>query len=62
MADNKLDLAKFPNIIKEVITNPAGFYRGMAKEGGYLEPLIFLIFMSVASALIQIILSTMGFG
>lgn len=62
MADNKLDLTKFPNIVKEIITNPAGFYRGMAKEGGYLEPLIFLIVMSVVSALIQIILSTIGFG
>lgn len=62
MADSNLDLSKFPNIFKDVITNPVGFYRGMAKDGGYSEPLLFLIAMGVISALIQILLGVVGLG
>ncbi len=45
---------------KRVITDPAGFFRDMPREGGYKDPLIFLIAMSVVTALVGVVLSLFG--
>ncbi|MAT93057.1 MAG: hypothetical protein CME59_10695 [Halioglobus sp.] len=44
----------------QVITDPGGFYRGMAKGGGYSEPLIFALVMGVVSGLVFGVLSIIG--
>ncbi len=38
-----------------VITQHADFYRGMAKSGGFVDPLIFLVVMGVIGAVIQVV-------
>ena len=47
---------------KQVITNPVGFYRGMAKSGGYAEPVIFVLVMAVISGAIMAVLALLGMG
>ena len=47
---------------KKVITDPAGFYRAMPTDGGYLNPLIFIAVMAVAAGLLMTILSVVGLG
>ena len=42
---------------KKIITDPATFYRGMSKTGGYGEPLIFAIVMAAITGLILAIYS-----
>ena len=44
----------------QVIRDPVGFYRGMAKGGGYSEPLIFVLVMAVASGVVFGLLSIIG--
>lgn len=47
---------------KSVITNPAGFFRGMPKSGGFGDPLVFLIVMGVITGLIQAVLGLVHLG
>ena len=47
---------------KKVITDPAGFYRAMPTEGGYLNPMIFIAVMAVASGVLMAVLSVVGLG
>ena len=46
----------------KVITNPVGFYRTMSKGGGYMEPLIFLVVLSVTAGVVSSVLSFVGTG
>jgi hypothetical protein len=46
----------------QVITNPTGFYRGMQKSGGFQQPLVFIVVMAVALALVYTILGFVGLG
>jgi hypothetical protein len=57
-----IDFAAMPNKALKVITNPVGFYREMPTTGGFVEPLVFLVIMSVISAVLQVILHLVGFG
>ena len=45
-----------------VITQPGEFYRDMAKTGGLVEPLIFVVVMAVATAVFLLVLSLVGIG
>ena len=45
-----------------VITDPVGFYRSMPKSGGYADPLIFMIVLSVTSGLITAVIAAFGIG
>jgi hypothetical protein len=45
-----------------VITKPADFYRGMAKSGGFGDPLIFLVVMGVIAGVIRAVLGLFHFG
>ncbi|MGI9257794.1 MAG: YIP1 family protein [Gammaproteobacteria bacterium] len=47
---------------KRVITDPSGFYRNMPTTGGLQRPLIFIIVMAVALALVSTVLSLFGWG
>jgi len=53
----------------KVITNPWGFYREMPKTGGFQDPIIFLVAMTVVAMIVSAIgtilhigVSPMGFG
>ncbi len=45
-----------------VITAPTRFFRTMLREGGYLDPIVFLVVMGLVAALIQIVLGFIGLG
>ena len=49
-------------IVKSVILAPVDFYRGMAKSGGFGDPLIFAVVMGVAGGLVQAVLGLLHFG
>jgi Sec-independent protein translocase protein TatA len=46
----------------KIISNPAEFYRNMAKTGGIVDPLIYLVVMAAIGGLFVGILSMAGFG
>ncbi len=47
---------------KQVIMDPAGFFRRMPRQGGYLGPMIFVVAIAVATAIVQIAMSMIGLG
>lgn len=47
---------------KKVITNPIGFYRDMPTQGGYANPLIFVVVMAAISGVIISVTSLVGLG
>ncbi len=50
------------NTMVRVITNPVGFFQGMPKTGGFVEPLIFMMSIGVVAGIIQAILAFVGLG
>ncbi len=46
----------------QVITRPVDFYREMPRFGGYVDPLIFVVVVSVAAGIIQALFSLFGLG
>jgi len=55
----------FGNIVQDaiaVITRPAEFYRGMARKGGFVPPLVFMIVVGVAAGLVRAVMAMIGFG
>ncbi len=58
----KIVLSEIPEIVKAIIFNPTDFFRNMPREGGFLQPLIFMAVMGVIKALISILMHIVGFG
>ncbi|MFQ5549080.1 MAG: YIP1 family protein [Woeseia sp.] len=56
------DLQQIPAQAIRLITNPVGFYQGMAKSGGLVEPLIFMVVLAVVAGVLSAVLSLAGFG
>jgi hypothetical protein len=57
--------AKLDNVIADaiqLIKNPIAFYKNMPKTGGFSDPIIFLLVMSVVAGIIIALLSLVGFG
>lgn len=52
----------FMNTMVQVITNPVDFFRSMPKEGGYVEPLVFMVVMGVMAGIVRSIFSLFGVG
>jgi hypothetical protein len=50
------------NTAIKVITNPAEFFRGMAKSGGFVDPLIFMVVMGVIGGIVQAIAGLFRLG
>ena len=46
--------------IKQVITDPVGFFKAMPKSGGYAEPLIFLLVAAAIGGVVVAVLSIIG--
>lgn len=57
-----LDVSSMPDQVVQIITQPQAFFRGMARTGGYIDPIVFMVVMGVSAALIQIVLSFIGLG
>lgn len=45
---------------RKIITDPVGFYRDMPQSGGYTNPLLFVVVMGLATAVIGFVLSLIG--
>ena len=60
MSDTQFNLATVIDDIKKVITNPVGFYRQMPTEGGYANPLIFVVVVAVITGLLISLTSLIG--
>ncbi len=66
----KFDLGTVVDDAKRIALDPGGFYRDMARSGGYAEPLIFIVVMGVIAGIVAAIGSIlfggmrigMGFG
>lgn len=54
------DLGTVIDQAKQVITDPAGFYRAMPKEGGFSEPVIFGLVMAAIAGAVVAVLSIIG--
>lgn len=50
------------NTALAVITKPAEFYRGMAKTGGFVDPLIFLVVMGLIGGIIRAVFGLVHVG
>lgn len=61
-AGRQPDFAAIPQLALKVITDPVGFYQSMKKSGGYVEPLIFMIVLSVIAGVISAVLGMAGLG
>jgi hypothetical protein len=62
MSENSFDINTVISDAKKVITNPFQFYREMPTTGGLVNPLIFVLVMAVATAIITAVLSFVGLG
>ncbi len=58
----KKNIASILDTMKEVIINPARFFRKMPKGGGFIEPIIFVASMGVIMGAINLVLSIVGLG
>ena len=61
-AQKKSPVQGIIDTVQKVILNPIEFYRGMAKTGGFVEPLIFAVVLGVVTGVIQAILGFFHFG
>ncbi len=56
----------FVGTVRELVTQPVGFFRGIARQGDYVNPLIFALVCTVISAVIGgflgILYATVGIG
>lgn len=54
------DVQEFIQTVREVITDPRGFYQRMPRSGGFAQPLVFAIVMGVIAGLLQAVISLLG--
>jgi len=59
-ATQGFDLGTVIDQARQVITDPAGFYRAMPRDGGFSEPVIFGLVMAAASGIVFALLSLLG--
>jgi len=60
MEKEGFDLKEIVETAIKVLTSPRTFFREMAKRGGYVKPLIFMVVMGVVGGLIQSIFNIIG--
>jgi hypothetical protein len=58
----KLPMEVIIETVKQVITNPVGFYRAMPKTGGFVDPLIFAVVLGAVCGLVQAVLLFVNLG
>jgi len=57
---DKFDLSDVFTTALGVIKDPAGFYRSMPRDGGYGQPLIFIIVMAISTSIIMAVVTLFG--
>ncbi len=63
MSDSSgFDFSSVIDDAKKIILSPADFFAGMAKQGGYVEPMIFVTVMGLLAGLVTAVVSLLGGG
>jgi hypothetical protein len=62
MEPKEINFAAMPQTAVNVVAKPAEFFQNMSKTGGFLEPLVFVIFMGVITGVVQVMLNFAGLG
>jgi hypothetical protein len=60
MEKKGIDFAAIPQTALKVLTSPVSFFREMAKTGGFVEPLVFLVALAVVTAIVDGVLGILG--
>jgi hypothetical protein len=60
MEKKSIDFAAIPQTALKVLTSPVSFFREMAKTGGFIEPLVFLVALAVVTAIVDGVLGILG--
>ncbi len=60
MEAKAIDFAAILRTARKVITDPATFFREMPKSGGFVEPLVFMVVMGLASGILSGLLHALG--
>jgi hypothetical protein len=61
-AQKKSPVQGIMDAAKQVIMDPVGFYRGMAKSGGFGEPLVFAVVLGVVTGIVQAVIGLVHLG
>ncbi len=61
-AQKKSPIETIIETVKQVITNPVGFYRNMPKVGGFVDPLIFAVVLGAVCGVVDAVVSVIRFG
>jgi hypothetical protein len=62
METKGFNFAAIPQTTIKVLTSPYEFFRHMPRNGGFVEPLVFMVMMGVVGGLIQAVISLLGFN
>jgi hypothetical protein len=62
MEANKIDFKALAQTAVRVVTAPAEFFKEMPKTGGFVDPLIFAVFMGVVAGVIYAVSGILGLG
>ena len=62
MTDAKFDINTVLQDAKQVITQPVAFYRAMPQQGGFANPVIFVVVMALISGVVSGLLGLIGFS
>ena len=60
MEGRVIDWGAIPRNAVKVLFSPGGFFEGMPKSGGFLEPFVFLVAMGIAAGVVQMLLKLLG--
>ena len=60
MEKKSIDFAAIPQTALKVLTSPVSFFREMEKTGGFIEPLVFLVALSIVTAIVDGVLGILG--
>lgn len=58
----KIDFAELARTAVRVVTAPADFYEEMSKTGGFVNPLIFAVFMGIVAGVVYAVSGILGLG
>ena len=62
VAASQPGIEQIPGMAIMVLTNPVGFYQGMSKSGGLIDPLIFMVVLAVVAGVLSWLSSMFGLG
>ncbi len=60
MEKKSIDFAAIPQTALKVLTSPVSFFREMAKTGGFVEPLVFLVALAAVAGILDAVFGIIG--